>query len=95
MVEFYRVRVRTKGNTDVIDITQHVADAVEKSNKKDGIAVVFVPGSTAAITTIEYEPNLVKDIKNIMEKLVPSNIEYLHHKTWGDDNGSSHIRASI
>lgn len=77
------------------DITAKVEEIVRKSGKKAGIAVVFVQGSTASVTTIEYEPGLKKDLPAIMEKLAPYGADYKHHDTWHDDNGASHIRASI
>jgi secondary thiamine-phosphate synthase enzyme len=80
---------------EIHDITGEVQAAVKESGLKAGTVTVFVPGSTASVTTTEYEPNLNKDIKDMAERLVPSNIEYLHHKTWGDENGKSHVRASL
>lgn len=87
--------VKTKAGTDVIDITGHVQDVVTKSGAKSGIACIFVPGSTASISTIEFEPNAVKDLKRALEKIAPEKGEYEHHKTWGDDNGSAHVRACL
>ncbi len=75
----------------MIDITEDMAAFVEG---REGLLHLFAKGSTAALTLIEYEPNLVKDFFNAMERLAPSNIAYEHHKTWGDDNGRSHVRAS-
>jgi secondary thiamine-phosphate synthase enzyme len=80
---------------DMVDITDKVEEIVRRSGKKDGIAMIFVQGSTASVTTIEYEPGLKKDLPSIMDKLAPYNKDYEHHKTWHDDNGSAHIRASI
>jgi secondary thiamine-phosphate synthase enzyme len=68
---------------------------VAKSEAADGVAIVFVTGSTAGITTIEFEPGLVRDIKEAFERIAPAGAEYKHHERWGDDNGHSHIRASI
>lgn len=79
----------------ITDITKNVESAVRDSKVKNGIIAVFVEGSTASISTMEYEPNLEKDIKNAMEKITPSGIEYEHHKTWGDFNGKSHVRATL
>ncbi|MCD6471131.1 YjbQ family protein [bacterium] len=87
--------IQTKGHTDIIDITEKVSDFVKKSGIKDGILTIFVVGSTAAITTIEYEKGLLKDIKNTLEKLVPEETDYEHNKAWGDNNGYAHIRASL
>jgi len=80
---------------DVIDITEKVADAIHESGLKCGIAVVFVPGATAAVTTIEHEPGLVEDIRAALEKIAPEQNEYAHDQKWGDGNGHSHIRASL
>jgi len=87
--------VRTRAGTDVVDITRNVSEILAKSRIKSGIACVFVPGSTASVTTIEYEPNLIKDIKKALERIAPEGKDYEHHKTWGDDNGSSHVRACL
>ena len=95
MTETSRFSVSTKGDTDIIDITQEVAKAIAKSKIKSGIACVFVVGSTAAISTLEYEPNLIKDIKRALEKIAPEHGHYDHHETWGDDNGSAHVRACL
>ncbi len=79
----------------VIDITSRVEEAVKGSNLENGSVVIFVPGSTGAVSTIEYEPGLLKDLRRALEVIAPSNIEYEHHKRWGDDNGRSHVRATI
>jgi secondary thiamine-phosphate synthase enzyme len=80
---------------DVIDITRNVSVIVNESGLKSGIVVVFVPGSTGAITTIEHEDGLVEDIRTALERLVSQKLEYSHDQRWGDGNGHSHIRASI
>ncbi|MAT59628.1 MAG: secondary thiamine-phosphate synthase enzyme [Ignavibacteriae bacterium] len=87
--------VTTKGFTDIIDITDHVDKMLRESNLSEGNALVFAPGATAGITTIEYEPGLLKDYPEFFEKLVPSSKQYHHDDTWHDDNGFSHIRASL
>ncbi len=89
------ISVSTKGNTDIINITDRASRAVAKSGLKDGVLTLFVKGSTASISTIEYEPNLVKDLRDALERLVPSDTEYAHTKTWGDFNGHSHVRATL
>ena len=89
------ISVSTKGETDIINITDYVSKIVEKSGMKNGIGCVFVPGATGAITTIEYEPGLLQDLPKALERLFPKNIEYKHHETWHDGNGHSHVRASI
>lgn len=95
MTRKHAFSVKTKAGTDIIDLTGKISGIVEKSGIKDGLACIFVPGSTASISTIEYEPNLIKDIKKALEKIAPEKGDYEHHKTWGDDNGSSHVRACL
>jgi len=90
-----RFTISTKGFTDVIDITSRVAEIVKKSKVRDGICLISCPGSTAGITTIEYEPELLKDFKEFLEKIAPSDKEYHHDKVWGEKNGFSHIRSAL
>jgi secondary thiamine-phosphate synthase enzyme len=85
----------TKGSGDLIDITSELNDLLEKSTLMDGSMIVFVSGSTAGITTFEFEPGMIKDIKEFYEKLAPSGTHYHHDDTWGDANGFSHIRAAF
>ncbi len=88
------ITLQSKGNCDIIDITPQVAADVQESGANSGIVTLFVVGSTAGITTIEYEPNLLSDFKNMWERVMPRNIPYEHDRTWGDGNGHSHVRAS-
>ena len=90
-----KILVNTKGFTDVIDITNKVQTCVQKHNVKDGIVHVFVVGSTASITTIEYEPGLLKDIKEALEIIAPEDKNYHHDAKWHDGNGFSHIRSAL
>jgi len=90
-----RVELATKTENQVIDITEKVQQAVEESALYNGVVTIFVPGSTAAVTTIEYEPGLVKDFSEMLERLAPRNIDYEHQKRWHDDNGRSHVKASL
>jgi secondary thiamine-phosphate synthase enzyme len=90
-----RIKLGTKGNGDLINISDQLAEIVERSKLKTGNTTVFVVGSTAAITTFEYEPGLSKDILEFYEKLAPENRTYHHDATWGDANGFSHIRAAF
>ena len=90
-----RVRLHTKGTGDMIDITRDVAGALEVSGLRTGNVLVFVVGSTAAITTFEYEPGLIADMKEFYQQIAPSGTHYYHDDTWGDANGFSHIRASF
>ena len=85
----------TKGNPDLIDITEAVAAIVNKTKLANGSVLVFVVGSTAAITTFEYEPGLIQDVQELFGKLVPGNRHYRHDETWGDANGFSHLLASL
>ena len=95
MVYTEKITLSTKGFCDIIDITDQVSKIVKKSKIKNGLVNIFVKGSTAAITTMEYEPNLIKDMEEFIEKLIPQNKFYHHNQTWGDDNGFSHLRASL
>ncbi len=85
----------TKGYSDIIDITDSIRRIVSKSTMKNGLVTVFVVGSTASVSTIEYEPALVKDVRDMLNKIVPSDTESRHSQTWGDDNGFSHMRATL
>jgi secondary thiamine-phosphate synthase enzyme len=87
-------RIKTRGENDMIDITGQTSKA-EESKLKDGIVTVFVLGSTAAITTIEYEPGLTQDFSRMLSRIAPIDIEYEHDNTWHDGNGHSHVRASL
>jgi len=89
------VNIETNGDVDIVDITSDVQDVVSKSKIKDGVVCVFIPGSTGSITSIEYEPGLMKDFPRALEKIAPKGIHYDHHETWHDDNGHSHVRASL
>jgi len=89
------ITIKTKGFTDVIDITDRCADILNKSGLREGIITVFCQGSTGGISTIEFEPNLVVDLKEALEVIAPVNKIYNHEKTWHDDNGSSHIRSTL
>ena len=89
------IQVRSKGQDDIIDITEQTSKAIKDSKLKDGIVTVFVSGSTAAITTIEYEPGLKQDFPKMLSRIAPKEIEYEHQKMWHDGNGHSHVRASL
>ncbi len=89
------IQVKSGPDMDVIDITGQVTGAVKDSGLKEGTVTIFVPGSTASVTTTEFEPNLNTDLKRAVERLVPSDMHYEHKKTGGDDNGKSHVRASL
>jgi len=88
--------IKTKGETDIIDITDLVEEELEKKQvKKNGIVSLFVVGSTASLTTIEADDNLYQDLRELLEKIAPYKAPYKHHQTWGDDNGAAHLRASL
>ena len=87
--------VYSRGHTDLIDITPKVQKIVSENKFKEGTATVFVTGSTAGLTTIEYEPGLVEDLKEAFQRIAPDDIDYAHHERWHDDNGHSHVRASL
>lgn len=95
MVTNKTIRIQTKGNCDMIDITTQIAKEINNSSINDGIATIFVSGSTAGISTIEYEDGLANDFKNMWERNIPQNISYQHDRKWGDGNGFSHVRASL
>ncbi|HZP47266.1 MAG TPA: secondary thiamine-phosphate synthase enzyme YjbQ [Vicinamibacterales bacterium] len=95
MVATHRLHVSTRGQDDAHDLTPAVARALRESGLVAGIASVFVVGSTATITTIEFEPGAVSDLNRVLEQLAPRDGEYRHHLRWHDDNGSSHVRAAL
>ncbi|OGO03778.1 MAG: secondary thiamine-phosphate synthase enzyme [Chloroflexi bacterium RBG_13_53_26] len=95
MVESKRIGIKTNGNSEVIDITGEVAREIDNSSVESGIATVFAVGSTAGITTIEYESGLLADFKTAWDRLIPANMDYRHNRAWGDGNGHSHVRASL
>jgi secondary thiamine-phosphate synthase enzyme len=95
MIRTARFERRTSGQGDTQDVTRQVSDAVATSGLGAGIATVFVVGSTAAVTTIEFEPGAVSDFNRLFDQLAPRHAEYRHHLRWGDDNGSSHVRAAL
>jgi secondary thiamine-phosphate synthase enzyme len=89
------LRVKTKGEDDIVNISEQTSKAVENSGIKNGIVTIFVSGSTAALTTIEYEPGLLSDLPKMLERIAPKNIDYGHEQMWHDGNGHSHVRASL
>jgi secondary thiamine-phosphate synthase enzyme len=89
------IKIKSKEENDMIDITDQTLKAIQESKLKDGIVTVFVSGSTGALTTIEYEPGLRIDFPKMLNRIIPKDIEYEHDKTWHDGNGHSHVRASL
>lgn len=90
-----KLKISTRGNNDIIDITDKVSEAVRKSKIKDGICLISCPGSTVGLTTIENDPNLLEDFKEFLEKTAPSDKNYHHDETWGDKNASGHIKSAL
>ena len=89
------INIKTKRELDIVDITNDIQNIVSKSKLHDGIICIFVPGSTGTLTTIEFEPGLMKDLPTALERIAPKRDYYHHHETWHDDNGHSHVRASL
>jgi len=89
------IEIETKGFNDVHDITPLVADFVKKLPFPEGSVIIFVPGSTGGVTTIEFESGVIGDLKDAFERLIPQTIEYRHNLRWGDGNGFSHVRSAI
>ena len=89
------IRISTKGNCEMIDITAEIAREISNSTINNGTATIFISGSTAGITTIEYENGLISDFKDMWERTVPLDLTYQHDRRWGDGNGHSHVRASL
>jgi secondary thiamine-phosphate synthase enzyme len=91
----FELHVRTSGEGDVIDLTSNVTSCIAQTSVRHGLVCVFVVGSTASITTIEFEPGLVEDLPVSLERLAPRDGEYQHEHRWHDDNGHSHVRAAV
>jgi secondary thiamine-phosphate synthase enzyme len=89
------IRIDTSGNSEVIDITGNVENLIRNHKIKNGLVTIFVSGSTASVTTTEYEPGLKKDIPEMLERLAPAGKSYYHNATWGDGNGHAHVRAAF
>ena len=95
MVKTEEITFNTSGPGDIVDITSEMAQALGRSGLTDGTITAFAPGATTGITTIEYEPGLIKDLPELMEKLIPSDRAYEHDNTWNDGNGFSHLRSAL
>jgi len=94
-VKTISISLRTQGNADIHDITDLVANAVSKSELAAGIATIFCPSSTSALTTIEYESGALSDLRRLFEEVIPQDREYAHNERWHDGNGHSHVRAAL
>ncbi|MEE8632558.1 MAG: secondary thiamine-phosphate synthase enzyme YjbQ [Candidatus Bathyarchaeia archaeon] len=90
-----QISVETRGEGDILDVTGRVAESVTASRLKSGVVTVFVPGATGALSTIEYEPGLLKDFPDALNRIAPKGVDYEHERRWHDGNGHSHVRASI
>mgnify|MGYP006272525555 CR=1 FL=1 len=90
-----RLAISTKGDTDIIDLTSQLRETLQTSGLNEGQMTVFAPGATAGISTVEYEPGLLKDIPEVLERLIPEKAVYHHNETWHDGNGHSHVRATL
>jgi secondary thiamine-phosphate synthase enzyme len=95
MFETKELYIKAKADCGIVNITEEVSNFAGKSKIKNGIICVFCVGSTGAITVMEYEPGLEKDLPKLLDKLIPLDKDYKHHKTWGDYNGGSHLRATL
>jgi secondary thiamine-phosphate synthase enzyme len=95
MVVTEQISLESQGNCDIIDITPEVRQQLSKAKVSDGTVTLFISGSTAGLTTIEFEPGLIADFKKMWERTVPQDIPYQHDRAWGDGNGHSHVRASL
>lgn len=95
MVKTDKIQFNTSGTGDIINLTDEIQNSILKSDISSGTVTIFAPGSTTGLTTIEYEPGLLKDMPQLMEKLVPSDKPYEHDKTWHDGNGFSHLRSAL
>lgn len=94
-VQSSSIQVSTRGDTDIHDITDAVAQQVEQSGLKAGTVTIFCPSSTSALTTIEFESGALNDLKRLFNEITPQNREYAHNARWGDGNGHSHVRAAL
>ena len=94
-VKTQNMSLATRGNADMIDITDQVASIVVETGLRDGIVTIFCPSSTSGLTTIEYEPGALSDLKRLFEQIAPVNQEYQHNQRWHDGNGHSHLRAAL
>jgi secondary thiamine-phosphate synthase enzyme len=95
MVKTYELTRRTTARTDILDITDEVAQKLADSGIRTGQVLVFTPGSTAAITTIEFEPGVVEDLRRAIERVAPTELHYDHDARWGDGNGHAHVRSAL
>ena len=89
------VKIQSKGENDIIDLTDKISAKIKESQISSGIVTVFVTGATGALTTIEYEPGLLKDFPDMLSRIAPDELNYEHEEMWHDGNGRSHVKASL
>jgi secondary thiamine-phosphate synthase enzyme len=94
-VQNHQISVQTSGKTDIIDLTEAISGELNRSSIQNGMVSLFIPGSTAALTTIEYERGVINDLKKTIERMAPEDLYYEHNERWGDGNGYSHVRAAL
>jgi secondary thiamine-phosphate synthase enzyme len=94
-VKLNHIFLTTGGNTEIVDITQKVSECIGSSSLSNGLVTIFCPSSTSGVTTLEFEPGVLQDLKRIFNELVPSDNTYLHNEAWHDGNGHSHVRAAL
>ncbi len=95
MIKTDEIKFVTRGNGSIVNLTDEIAAAVGRSGMSAGTVTVFTPSATSGLTTIEYEPGLLKDLPEFFEKIIPSNVSYEHDETWHDGNGFSHLRSAL
>ena len=95
MIKTYEITRRTTARTDILDITDEVAQKLADSGIRNGQVLIFTPGSPAAVTTIEFEPGVVEDLRQAIERLAPAELHYEHDARWGDGNGYAHVRSAL
>ena len=89
------LKIQSKKENDIIDLTEEISNSIKKSEITNGIVTIFVKGSTGALTTIEFEPGLIKDFPRMLSRIAPNDIDYAHEQMWHDGNGHSHVKASL
>jgi secondary thiamine-phosphate synthase enzyme len=95
MVITQEISLETQGHTDIIDLTASVQERVSASGFGEGIVTVFCPGATGGLTTVEWEDGVLSDLRQVFDEIAPPDRDYRHHRRWGDDNGSAHVRAAL
>jgi secondary thiamine-phosphate synthase enzyme len=94
-IQLNHIFLSATGNTEIIDITQKVSECIVASDLKNGLVTIFCPSSTSGVTTLEFEPGVLQDLKRIFDEIVPKQNTYLHNEAWHDGNGHSHIRSAL